>query len=54
MKQFQFEMQPVHAQNLCINHEQADEITRFIIVSFFHVSTPFKNALVDVPASHYN
>ena len=54
MKQFQFEMQLVHAKNLCINHEWVDEITRFIIVSFFHVSTPFKNAFVDVPTSHYN
>ena len=29
-------------------------ITLFIMVSFFHVSTPFKNAFVDVPANCHN
>ena len=30
------------------------EITFFIMVSFFHVSTPLRNAFVDVPTSHQN
>lgn len=32
-----------------------DDDTLFMIVSFFHVSTPLKNAFVDVPANdQYN
>lgn len=29
-------------------------LTLFIMVSFFHVSTPFKNAFVDVPTNDHN
>ena len=38
---------------LCIQHANFI-ITFFIMVSFFHVSTPFKNAFVDVPTNYHN
>ena len=38
---------------LCIQHTNFI-IIFFITVSFFHVSTPFKNAFVDVPTNYHN
>ena len=33
--------------------KKLQEITFWIIVSFFHVSTPFRKALVDVPVIQF-